>query len=408
MRIFKGIGVFFSITLVSSALFAKPFSILTVSDIHLNTVMQHRMQIDPKGYDKKNDLDKHTFLSLVQLIKSHLGHAGLPKAPDLVLYLGDAVGHTDLMHGSRQPYVVHSIASIDHMLLNLFPKTPVVIVMGNNDSYERDYGRYFFDGVSPFTIAKTVGFKNGFLSTGVYCAKDDKSVYPCLLGQNEKYGFFSLKLKPTLVLLGVNSVMFSVKHHAKKAVIQAQLDFIQSTLKQAQQEKESVVIAMHIPVGSNTYNGHPFWQSGPEQAFLKLLLSYQDVVRGVLVGHTHMDELKVLNLKGKLLGEYYTAALSTSHGNSPSLRRYDLKENQGQWYLNNYETYQIHKKNKQLMLTPFYRFSKQYCGHHSVVDINQCLGAITFKEIWPQYTVGNFNYPIAKLHDQGAYYLPVK
>lgn len=407
MRVLKCLFLLFFVTINVAAAYAQDASFLTLSDMHLNTELLHRMQIDPGGYDKKNDLDKRTFQSLIALIKKNLGTNRLPKKPDFVLYLGDAVGHTDLMHGSRHPYVIHSEAVIDHALLNLFPNTPIVVVMGNNDSYERDYGRYLYDDRSPFMVAESVGFKNGFLSTGVMCVKskpDEKqSKMPCLVAENTQYGFFSIKIKPKLVLLGVNSVMFSVKHDAKASAVKAQMQFIEKTLQAAQKEHAGVLIAMHIPVGNNTYNGHAFWKPADTKKFMKLLNEYQNTVRGILVGHTHMDEIKVLHLKDGLLGEYYTAALSTSHGNSPSLKRYDLLHHNGQWYLDNYEAYQIHWHERKLSLTPFYQYVKKYCNHYPVYNINSCLKSISFQQLWPQYTVGNPNYPLAKLHAKNAF-----
>ena len=80
------------------------------------------------------------------------------------------------------------------------------------------------------------------------------------------------------------------------------LQWVQSQLEQAAKAEEKVLIGAHIPAGpaacynctcSNGYEGD-CWATGWQARFVSLVLQHSKTVVGVVSGHTHSDEFRVL------------------------------------------------------------------------------------------------------------------
>ena len=371
-------------------------NIMTISDVHLNHEQKNAMEIDPIRNNYMNDLDLQTFFKLAYLIKHNIGEERLiQKAPDIVLYLGDAVGH--VWNVNRTVLVDENENIVFTTLLDMFPQTPIISVFGNNDSFEKDYGRFILRGRSPYTVAMKSGFKNGFLSTGTLC--DSENQFPCLFSQNEIHGFFSIKLRKNLLFVGLNTVMLSENSNVSPKRAMIQMKFLETQFDKAHVKGMSILIAMHIPVGQNVYDGSYFWREPYKDAFLKLIRKYHSRIIGLLVAHTHNEEFKIVNIsEGDLIGQFFTAALSTSHGNSPSMKVYELSDIIDKWTIRNYVTYQFHQEGSEIVLSKYYEFLNTYCNHlqnevnHTQMkDINSCLSQIQFNDTLPRFTVGNPN-----------------
>lgn len=398
------LGIFI---LLANTASANLIHFLTITDIHLKCKQSHIMKIDPAGYNSSNDMDNESFLKLSLLIKNHVGPNALIPKPDFILYLGDTVGHRGFFDFSRKNLVQRNEEKTFTKLQNIFPDTPIISVFGNNDSFEKDYGSFLFQGLSPYKVAMKVGFKNGFLSTGNTCNAGKASVYPCILNQNDEYGFFGIQLEKTLMLIGLNSVMFSPESSDTPQQIQIQMDYLEKQLAQAKEQGMSVLIAMHIPVGSNVYDGSYFWKQPYQNTFLRIIRRYHNQIKGILVGHTHMEEFKVIKVsQNENIGEYFTAGLSTSHGNSPSIKDFTIEENNKIWSIENYTTYQIHETNNKLVISKYYDFHDAYCKKDpKEIDINTCLSSIKFRDILPRYTVNNPNYRNYKARSPQSFYI---
>ncbi|QLE78535.1 phosphoesterase [Francisella sp. Scap27] len=381
---------------------ADNYKLLTISDIHLNANQKNIMESDPKGYNPKNDMDKDSFDKIMERIAEY----NSSNLPNSVLYLGDAVGHDNtLKPKDRAEFVTKNETLIYKSLQKSFPNTPIINVFGNNDSAEKNYGSFESNNISPYTIAIKSGFKNGFLSSGEICDKDEK-VFPCLINQNTHTGFFSIKLENKFVLIGLNTVMYTDISSFSKEESNQQFEFLKSTLKNAKDNDQTVLIATHIPFGNNIYDGSNFFNKNYTDKYLKLIKKYHNHIAGILVGHTHIEELKILPFKDKVLGEYYTAGLSTSHGNSPSYKTYSIHKNSTEnWSIDDYIAYQLHSnKNGDFKLSELYSFAKSYCKEAYQNDINICLTRLNetqktkdiFSKFLPKMTVDNPKYPVYK------------
>ncbi len=377
---------------------------LVMSDIHLNIRKDKPMQIMPKGYHSSNDLDAKTYQSFMQQVNQHVKLTHIKK-PNFILLLGDLVGHKMRnIYMDRQQFVHENQSAVYKILMREFPKTPIISVFGNNDSFEKNYGRFTYQGNNMYQVIKGVGFKNGLLSTGKVC--DKTRIYPCLDVDkiNETDGYGVVKIAPKLEILALNSVMFSVEHSLRSkedvAKIQRQLAFVKMVLEIAKAKQNKVIIAMHIPVGLNIYDGKDFWHKNEAKEFMNLLNRYESVIAGVLVGHTHMEELKTLKLKHRLLGEYFTAGLSTSHGNLPSVKTFHLINTNKTWRIEDYTSYAFSQASNRvitpnssvLYLNTVYSFKSKFCKD-AAGDINQCLDSMNFHQLLPLVTLHNPNYP---------------
>ena len=374
------------------------YNFITISDIHLNNNQSHIMRLDPARYNEDNDMDLQSFFEISHAIKHSIGEGKLiPVVPDFILHLGDMIGHRRTWESNRTKLVEENQQIVLSTLQDIFPQTPIVTVFGNNDGFEKDYGRFTYKGMSPFNTAVQYGFKNGFLSDGEVCNGKLHSQYPCILSQNKIDGFFTLKLQKNLILIALNSVALSpfYKERSQKTA-KLQMKFFHKHLELARVNKMSVLIAMHIPVGKNVYDGTLFWKSSHRDKFLELIMKYQNQILGLLVGHTHMEEFKIITTTNeKVIGEFFTAGLSTSHGNSPSIKLFELIDQKDEWSIHNYIAYQIHPgpQEDEPVISKYYDFRAAYCeSFPRQANIDTCLSHIKFNQTRHRFTVNNPNF----------------
>ena len=369
---------------------------LTISDIHLNKNQKHVMTLEPSGFNEDNDMDLQSLFKLSHAIKQNIGLGQLiPSPPAFVIYLGDIVGHQRKWDNNRTILVEGNERVVYSTLQELFPATPIISIFGNNDSFEKNYGKFTFKGMSPYETAVHSGFENGFLSTGKICNDGTSISFPCISSQNRLHGCFSIKIQKKLLLIGLNTVIFSPFANAKPQQANIQMKYLKRELELADANDMSVLIAMHIPVGVNGYDGSSFWKKRYQDTFLKLIRYYHNRIIGVLVSHTHMEEFKIIRTPGSSdIGEFFTAGMSTSHGNSPSLKVFELQNQIDHWVIHNYITYQFHDKDDgEIVMSKYYDFANTYCESiPNLVNINSCLSQIQFNQTISRFTVGNPNF----------------
>jgi len=398
------ISISFCNVLASDALVPSQVNFLVFSDLHLDYAKTpYSMQIDPKGYNWDNDLDRWTFADMLQQVNKAITNHTLP-SPNFILLLGDIAGYD--RSGKFNTY--DDEKEVFTQLNHAFPHTPIILTFGNNDSLEKDYGAFYYpEGVSgkhsSYEMAVANHWLDGFLSTGRHCTIFNNS-YPCLVDENKTDGYFALRLAPKLKLLAINSVMLAASKHNTSSQVSAdkQFNWLKNELRIASWSHDAVLIASHIPIGNNIFDGSIFWRDtakSPDQTkFFQLLAHYKNNVIGMLSGHTHMEELKVMQDKShKNIGALiFTAGLSTSHGNSPSLKTFSLSKTNGIWSISNYVTYAFHDvTSNSFKLDKLYDYVGTYCkkeagcGPHHTLPCLQNVSADIMKRF---YSAGNPNY----------------
>lgn len=370
---------------------------LVISDIHLNPHREHLMEFAPKDATIQNDLDPVTYQQLVHKIKASIQSGFIPQ-PEFILLLGDLVGH----QRASAEEVVEAENLVFTTLHIAFPDIPVVYTFGNNDALEKNYGAFRteksqFGARSPLDVFKMVWPMGSFLSTGKLCKRE--KTYPCLVERRTTNGYYSLYLKPHLRLIGLNSVMFSKSQYAyAKSTVTDQLDWLEEQLRKAEAAHDSVLLVMHIPPGDNIYKPYfwsdtAFWPNTYHNQFRASIDAHQASITGILAAHTHMDEIKIFdNLEGlRPVGVYLNAALSTSHGNAPSVRSYALSQTDlnDAWELSDYVTYYFTRNGQEEIQTHIlYQFKAIYCAKYAQ-RMSDCLHAVSADKILRYLSAGN-------------------
>lgn len=370
----------------------KSNNFLVISDTHLDVLSTHLMDLSPATVTILNDLDVTTFNSLMSEVKQGIENGTVSK-PKFIVLLGDLVAH----HLFSSDAVINNESYIFNYLKKNFPTTPILYTFGNNDSLSADYGPFSDSNrndalKSPYDVAmKNASWEDGFLSTGTVCEKTP-SVYPCIITEDTLNGYYSVYLEPKLELISINSVMFAPRRlGVTEQAGEDQLQWLRTELLKAQKNNDKVILTMHIPPGSNVYNDASFWLPKESNEFLSIVNTFHDTIIGLLGAHTHKEELKIINNSrgNNIAGVYYTAGLSTFHGNAPSIKTFFFSDSSGQWRLTNYETFYF-KQNASPVLSKLYDYHSYYCAGQEK-DLLECLGQVTVDKLNKYLSAGNLN-----------------
>ena len=366
---------------------------LVISDIHLDMSTRHVMEIEPKNMAGLNVLDRATFEKLLSQVKTNI-EQGMVAKPSFIILQGDLVGY----NRSSSHSAIDSEVEVAIQMKKEFPSTPIFYVFGNNDSLQQDYGP-FIDlsrdaPKSPYEVLTTVGgWDGGFLSTGIYCKQQNINL-PCIITENINVGYYSAYIKPRFRLVVLNTVLFSkIRKYTNEQDSAQQLDWLKSQLITAQNMRESVLLVMHVPPGKNVYDHSDFWFEKERDVFLSIIKTYKSAIVGLLVSHTHKEELKVIQDRrgNDILGIYFTAGFSTVHGNAPSVKTfYFEQQSDNSWQLTNYKTFRFFTQQLNTMFAPLYDYTDYYCrSKHS--ELNQCLRQVTSVKMKKYFMCGNPN-----------------
>ena len=202
-----------------------------------------------------------------------------------------------------------------------FPRVPVYVALGNNDSSCGDYRMDLHDDYLKATADSVMA---GLLGAGKAELAQARDTYTA-------GGYFAVTLpgvKGTRLLV-IDDIFLSRKYttcgnHKDSAGEDAILKWLGKELEGARARGEAVWTLAHIPPGVDVYNTvfkmrDVCGGARPElfledSAFADLLGQYPETVRLALFGHTHSDELRLLGrVPAKLI-----ASVTPVNGNSPS------------------------------------------------------------------------------------------
>lgn len=381
--------IFFGQTLATQA---ETNHFLVINDAHLHQSSLYTMDLAPSKFNILNDLDEATFDRLMDLIAQKIKTGLIPK-PKFVLYLGDIVGHLRI----GEQFIWNGELAFFTKFTTVFSDVPILYTFGNNDSYTANYGPFTStdkNGVqrSPLDAAYATGkWKKGFISTGKQCQQASSDT-PCVISENQEQGYYAAYLEPGLRLITLNTILLSVWQFMPDFyAIEQQFTWLEQQLQQAKEKHETVLITMHIPPGVSVYDDLPFFHADNSTRLITLLAHYHDIIIGILAGHTHMDEMRLVQTpEGKnLLSIYLSPAISTAHQNAPAIRSYDYEKQASHWQLKDYTTFYVTQDSEHhLKLQKLYQFQEVYCDS-PVSNMQQCWDQITLKKMQKYYTSGN-------------------
>lgn len=340
-------------------------SFVAVSDIHFNPYYACSKNVMPcplvvklrdtdstqweavlQQYDaqKLAAYDDDTNYGLLQSALSALKITSKQISPKFVVILGDFLAHNyqenyhfysgDPTQLGYQQFVKKTLQFLTAEINKTFPEIPVYPVVGNADSYGKDYA---------------------MLPQGLFFKEVAQLWKPLLHNQrSEKYfaqvfpvsGYYTVEPSPVkgMRIIVLDSVLFS-PYAQSSDVEQAanqQLDWLAEQLKIAANKNQKVWFFMHIPVGIDAYKTaryplhfiYEFWMPVYANKFLKLLDQYSPVIVGMFTGHTHMDGFVLLG-KNHQLSDSFVPAISPVFGNNSAFKiyRYDEKTFQTQDFI---------------------------------------------------------------------------
>ncbi len=259
-------------------------------------------------------------------------------APLFVTISGDLMAHqfdcrfkTLLPNSSEKDYsafAAKTVAFVAQELHTTFAKTPIYFALGNNDSGCKDYRE---DTGSSYLVNDGKSFAAVVL---------DKANAADIATEFSAYGDYKVELPAPFKnthLLVMQDIFESKKYTTcdgkdAPSAGAAQIAWLRGKLEEAHAKHEHIWIMAHIPPGIDAYStftkrssagscpfGDPVLFLNSD-LFADALADYTDVISLVLLGHTHMDEMRLYAAKsgnsaipGKLI-----PSISPVDGNNPS------------------------------------------------------------------------------------------
>jgi len=274
-----------------------------------------------------SDTNYPSLVLALESIKQNLGTS------PFVIYTGDLLGHLFPVlfqqnnggvqdEAAMKAFADKTVAFVMGQIRAAVGNLPVIFVLGNADSYlgllpepsflantaELFYTQFLNGSADHQT------FVNSFTQGGYYSAQPP--------GIN-------------LTVIGLNTVLFGFT--ATESEVQAELNWLDSSLASAQAAGRKAWLLMHIPpgavlgttattAGNMDSNGHiatatMMWTAGRYERFMAILAKYPGLITMTLAAHTHMDEYRVL-LTGNVLE--ITPAISPKFGNNPAFKVFSI------------------------------------------------------------------------------------
>lgn len=288
-----------------------------------------------------------------------------------ILILGDFLAHDyhsryrqytkDYSHAGYQLFVKKTLTFITLELQKYFPSTDIYALVGNNDSYHRDYfsqvgGDFFYD-VS-------------YLWSSLIKDQTNRSQMQQMF-KSAGYYAFNAPAQPNLRIIMLNTNLFSanaVGRTVPQAAIQ-QLDWLHQELLQAKAKQQKVLIAMHIPTGIDVhmtlylrlFTLIQFWQEKYLIRFNEEMQLFSDEVIGILAGHVHADWFQILSLKNAHdVPVSGVPAISPIFGNNPGFKVYHYTQQSLQ--LGGFYTYYFPFKQRNTWVSE-YDFNQIFLPH---------------------------------------------
>jgi D-alanyl-D-alanine dipeptidase len=251
-----------------------------------------------------------------------------------VLILGDFLGHDfkrkfkaqsrDPSSKSYQQFVNKVIGFLTTEIEKAFPYVDVYAVIGNNDTYQRDYqstpdGPFFKD------VAR---WWSSLIKTKVNRTIAQKEI------ANAGYYAVTIQGAPLLRLIVLNTNLFSdnAKGSATQKAALEQLNWLTTELKSAKGKQQKVFIAMHIPEGIDIYGTKhlrlfrvlDLWKNIYTERFQKILAEFSTTITGIFAGHLHLDWSQQLSFKDGEIMKGETPSISPIFGNNPGFKIYQF------------------------------------------------------------------------------------
>ena len=256
--------------------------------------------VTDRGKRPKEYANETTYNLLVSSLKA-MKEVSKEQMPDFIIFTGDFLVHNfdtkyENNFGSKEgfeEFIKKTVSFVVIMFDNYFPRVPVYVSLGNNDSYKGNYiiepgGKFLKDTMRIISEKWLEKESNRESFAETYPVGGYYTVLPPNSGNTR--------------VISLNSIFFHSRHEKKYNDCKwafDQLDWLRKQLEAAKEKNEKVWLLMHSPPGADYFEAFdgkfvPYWQYYYTAVFTRLIADYSSILEAAYAGHTHMDEFQLV------------------------------------------------------------------------------------------------------------------
>ena len=226
-----------------------------------------------------------------------------------IILTGDYVAH-DLWQDNVTE-IVYEVGEATEIIRSTFPTTPLLPVVGNHEWYPADQFIVPQEGTGTQTETLLASYADMWSYLG---SAEAESV--------RKGGYYTTLIEPGLRFVGMNSQYgdkINFWLYATNGICGPnQTAWFESTMKEAAENQERIIIASHIPClhEASVHDFYCLW-------FMDIVAQYNSSIALILAGHTHTDEWVTL---GDTHVQYVTPSVTPFSHKNPSFRIFGLTD----------------------------------------------------------------------------------
>ena len=301
---------------------------------------------------------------LMQMVLQKASEVTRNSKPDFILMTGDFLSHDFtacyfnrsglpqqlLSVDQHNDFVRQTMAYVAMSVSDRFPGIPVIAVLGNNDAFCGDYD---VRGNSGFLASTQATFQKYFLADlsddfqelgGCYSTEIPQTNHRVIVLNSIPF----MQVYPALKYVSASPLQKSSCESLRRVELVDEDQWLRNEVNTLNSGNKAW-IACHVPPGINCYDGRQYWNSQREemgkQSFIDQFVSFyrskQQHLAGILAGHSHMAEFKLINgQQGEPQSSVLMApSVARNHGNNASFRL--MKFDRKTLFVNDYVTHWI-------------------------------------------------------------------
>ncbi|MFO1459872.1 MAG: metallophosphoesterase [Verrucomicrobiota bacterium] len=222
-------------------------------------------------------------------------------------------------------FTAHSLEFLAAQIRRAFPSTPILPVLGNEDS---DCGDYKITPASPF-LRRVAELWAPLIAPAFGDATNREAFFRTF----PDAGYYSVPLpapEPTR-LIALNTILWTPQYTnacgtESQDPAGQQFRWLAETLDSLERSHEHAWLLMHVPPGIDDFETHkaggvaqPLWRPDWAPRVMELLRRHRSSIRFSVAGHLHMDDFRILNAQSEIGGLVKVApAISPVFGNNPA------------------------------------------------------------------------------------------
>jgi len=271
---------------------------------------QYRFRVTPGGFYGRYGCDAPKTLIDDMISNLHKIAKGLQKEPEFIINGGDIPAHS-ITHEQ----FIESFEFVHDLLEKNFPGMTVVQTIGNNDANPPYDPKC--DSESLQTVAD-LWLKYGWLD------KDQEAFF-----RHSGAHARTVTKDGRLRVIALNSNQFLSKswYPATPSDDCGQLDWLDSELEACAKRDQTVLILIHAAPVIDAFNDKELWGNETQAKRFRDIIQAHNantpgLIQGILMGHVHKDEYRVLHASDKsaMIPVIVAPAISPIYDNNPGFR----------------------------------------------------------------------------------------